>query len=288
MPQILWKWVGILTGSMAALYGSVCLYLGTQQRHLIFVPESKVDHTPADFQVPTYEQIWIPIAHSEERMAAWWIPAETRNAPVVLYLHGNYGNIGANAEHASRFHRLGYAVLLFDYRGFGQSQGSFPSETLVYADAEAAWDELVEKRHISPSRILIYGHSLGGAIAIELAMHHPEAARLIVEASFTSILDLAERDPILRLFPLSQLLTQRFDSLGKVPRIQIPILFIHGTADATIPYTMGQRLFAAAGEPKTLVLIPGGGHSNNATVAPKLYLQTVKHFVNATPKLSTP
>jgi pimeloyl-ACP methyl ester carboxylesterase len=198
---------------------------------------------------------------------------------VVLYLHGNGSNVGSNVEHANRFHHLGFSVFPIDYRGYGKSQGDFPSEYRVYEDAELAWDYLVKQRGIHPNQIYIYGHSLGGAIAIDLAVRHPEAAGLIVEGSFTSVRAMVDfQKPLFRVFPINFLLTQRFDSLSKVDRLQMPVLFIHGTADNVVPAQMSKKLFDAAPEPKQLYMVPDGGHNNVAQIGAAEYLQRLSAF----------
>ncbi len=156
------------------------------------------------------------------------------------HLHGNGLNIGANIAHASRFHQLGFSVLLIDYRGYGRSEGAFPNEKKVYQDAATAWNYLVQKLQIPPRHIFIYGHSLGGAIAIDLAVKHPNAAGLIVESSFTSIREVVAYRNLFWMFPVNLILTQRFESIKKLPQLRMPILFIHGTADSTVPFFMSQ------------------------------------------------
>lgn len=211
-------------------------------------------------------------------MHGWWIPAAQPDANVLLYLHGNGINIGANVTHAHRFHQLGFSVLLMDYRGYGRSEGGSPTEARVYQDAAAAWNYLV-KQQIKPSQIFLYGHSLGGAIAIDLAVQHPDAAGLIVEGSFTSIRKIVEHQNSFWMFPVDLILTQRFDSISKVRSLLVPVLFIHGTSDWQVPAAMSQQLYAAAPEPKQLVLIPGAGHNDVAEVAGSQYLQAVQRFV---------
>ncbi len=199
---------------------------------------------------------------------------------VVLYLHGNGLNVGANVEHANRFHRLGLSVFLIDYRGYGKSQGEFPTESQVYEDAQLAWGYLVKQRGLNPKQIYIYGHSLGGAIAIDLAVRHPEAAGLIVEGSFTSARAMVDfQSGVYRMFPIDLLLTQKFDSLAKVDRLQMPLLFIHGTADTVVPVEMSKKLFDAAPEPKELYIVPNAGHNNLAELAGAEYLQRISQFV---------
>ncbi|WP_333306298.1 alpha/beta fold hydrolase [Microcoleus sp. B7-D4] len=201
---------------------------------------------------------------------------------VVLYLHGNASNVGANVEHAYRFHGLGLSVFVMDYRGYGKSQGDFPSESQVYEDAQLAWDYLVKQRGINPNQIYLYGHSLGGAIAIDLAVRHPEAAGVIVEGSFTSTRAMVNfQKGLFWMFPIDFLLTQRFDSLSKVDRLQMPVLFIHGAADNVVPVEMTKKLFDAAPEPKQLYIVPDGGHTNVAHIGGAEYLQILSQFLGS-------
>ncbi len=199
---------------------------------------------------------------------------------VVLYLHGNGLNVGANVEHANRFHRLGLSVFLIDYRGYGKSQGEFPTESQVYEDAQLAMDYLVKQRGINPKQIYIYGHSLGGAVAIDLAVRYPQAAGLIVQGSFTSARAMVDfQSSVYRMFPIDLLLTQRFDSVAKLDRLQMPVLFIHGTADTVVPVEMSKKLFDSAPEPKELYIVPDAGHNNVAELAGDRYLERVSQFI---------
>ena len=227
-----------------------------------------------------YQDVWIPIPGSTtDRLHGWWVPADDPTATTLLYLHGNDFNLSSNLEHIARFHRMGFAILAIDYRGYGKSAGGFPSESQVYDDAEAAWDYLVRDRRIDPGRVFVYGHSLGAAIAIELALRRPDAAGVIAEGAFTSVAELA--GTIYWMFPTRWLVNQRFDSLAKVAHLKVPILFIHGKADAEIPYTMSEMLYRTAPEPKRLVLVPGGGHENSAEIGGPLYERAVMQFVNS-------
>ncbi len=255
----------------------LCLYLWARQAHFIFFPQAQIHYTPADFGLK-FKNTWLTV--NGEKLHGWWIPGATEK--VLLYLHGNGVNIGVNAEHAARFHSLGMSVLLVDYRGYGRSEGTFPSEQSVYADAEAMWKHLVEDRDIEPKNIFIYGHSLGSAIGIELALRHADAAGLIVESAFTSIRDMAKRDLLFRVVPVGLILTHRFDSIHKIKRLQLPVLFLHGSKDTLVPLSMSQRLYEAAPEPKYIVLLPGGGHANSASIAPRQFLEAVRDFMNST------
>jgi uncharacterized protein len=252
---------------LAIAYGLFCGLLYFQQQRLMFFPAAELKHTPALYQSP-FEEIWLPIAgHPTDRIHGWWIPAAKPDAPVILYFHHNAVNIGANVSQAQQLRQLGYAIFLIDYRGFGRSQGDFPTEPQLYEDAQTAWNYLTQARSIPASRIVIYGHSFGGAIATDLASKHPEAAALIVQSSFTSIRDMTKRFGIYWVLPVELLLRQRFESEQKLRSIKMPVLIITGTDDIQIPVEMGERLYQAAAGKKELIVVQGGGHDNHLSAA---------------------
>jgi pimeloyl-ACP methyl ester carboxylesterase len=264
--------------AIVVVYAAACTYMWATQLDHVFEPELLLQTTP-DRLGMKFEELRIPVGSGADRgeLQAWWIPAGQPNAPTLLYLHGNYRNIGNNLEHTLRLHNLGFNVLLSDYRGYGKSSGGRPNEAKVYEDAEAAWQYLLKQRGVKPQQAFIYGHSLGGAIAIDLAMHHPEAAGLIIESSFTSAVEMGKLAyPFL---PVDWLLDQRFDALKKISRLKIPVLLIHGTWDKRVPVQMAQQLYAAAPQPKTLTLIEGGEHNNSGAVGWTEYRDAVTAFV---------
>ena len=260
-------------------YIALCIYMWATQRSLIFEPTPLLQSTP-DRMGLNYTDMRIPSGSGAERgeMYAWWVPAAHGGSPTLLYLHGNDRNIASNLGHVQRLHDLGYNVLLIDYRGFGKSSGGQPSEAKVYEDAESAWHYLIDQGHISPNQLFIYGHSLGGAIAIDLAVHHPDAAGLIVESTFTSMLKMGEID--YGYLPISLLLNQRFESLAKMSKIKMPVLIIHGTWDDIVPVAMAQELYAAVVGPKFLTLIEGGGHNNSGSIGWVEYRDALSAFID--------
>jgi uncharacterized protein len=264
-------WLGI----SVTLYLVICLLLRLGQTRLMFFPDSLLKSTPAKHHL-VYQDVWLSV--NTQQVHGWWIPSSDLS-PVLLYLHGNGSNNGDGVDLAAAFHQLGLSVLLLDYRGYGKSDRIFPNETRVYEDAEAAWNYLTHEQKIIPENIFVYGHSLGGAIAIELATKHPEMAGLIVTATFTSIRNIVNLNSLLQIFPLNWLLTQHFDSIAKIKSLQVPLLIIHGTADEVIPVAMGQKLYAAAPEPKQLVVIPGGDHNNLFRVGGQQYLSNLQQFI---------
>jgi len=272
-----------LIGFVVFGYAAACGYLWAVQPRLIFRPRAEIAETPAAYGL-AYQDVFIPVDSGSaggESMHAWWIPHDGGNGLTILYLHGAALNIGANCDHARRLHDLGFNVLLISYRGFGRSEGQFPSEQSVYQDAAAAWDYLTRERGIDPRAVIIYGHSLGGAVAIDLAVRHPDAAGLIVEASFTSMRALADTRPRYRIFPIDLILHQDFDSISKVGRLQVPVLYLHGTADGVVPPRMSRELSERTASVRTLVFVDGGGHNNSARIGGKIYLDAVRDFIES-------
>ena len=296
--KLLLSIVSILTFTYAAF----CLFLFARQRHLIYRPKAEsalLPSTPA-FDLP-YEDVWISIANSNEKLHGWWISASAAkekyraiaNEPVniletskvMLYFCGvgrNMGDYNYLARVAA-FRQLGFSVLVVDYRGYGQSKGNFPSESQVYQDAEAAWNYLQTVRRIPPQQILIYGESLGGAIALDLAIQQPQAGGLIMQSSFTSMKDAVRSRGFLQLFPTDLLLTERFNSVEKIRSLQIPVLFLHGFNDSVVPANMSQQLYNAAPHPKQIFFIAGANHVRIYQPADQSYLRAIQRFVESLP-----
>ena len=210
------------------------------------------------------------------QLHGWWIPMK-RARGTVLYCHGNAGNITNRIGVYRYLHRMKLNVFAFDYRGYGRSEG-VPSEKGVCADARAAWDHLSQELEESPERIVLFGHSLGGAIAIDCATKRA-CAGLVAQSTFTNIKEMAKvRYPGV---PLHLIATNRFRSLDKVRHLEIPKLFIHGTADETIPHVIGERLFENAAEPKEWYSVPHAGHNDVYRFGGFRYLWRVSRFMKA-------
>jgi len=269
------------TGAHWVVVLASTLLLGGCQSWFIFEPDRKLHASPADFPF-RIDEITVPVGDDRaQRLKGWWLPTALPQAKTVLYFHGNDGNVSVSVREVTPLRELQYSVCVIDYRGFGESDGLFPSEKSVYEDAEAVWAYAVKGRGIEPGQIYIYGQSLGGAVAIELARHHPEAAGLIVESSFTSIYDMARLDIRFRALPMNLILNQRFESLRKVPELRLPVLFMHGTDDDIVPYSMGEELFQAAPEPKRFVPLEDGRHDHNERAVPAIR-DAIERFVRET------
>lgn len=261
------------------VYIATCLLLYLRQTRLIFFPNREQLSEPDYFEL-SYENLSITLAATGDKLHGWWMPhPHEKVAPVLVYFHGNKGNIGCCLQHVPDFHQLGFSVVMVDYRGYGLSSGPFPNEQHVYEDAETILDYLINTRKIPEHQILVYGHSLGGAIAIHALTHSKfRPAGLVVEGSFTSLQALGYYRRRYRLLPLRWLLKQHFESINKVGLLQVPVLFMHGTKDRIVPPFMSQQLFEAAPEPKYLELFPGAGHVNVTLVVGDRYLQVLRDF----------
>lgn len=195
------------------------------------------------------------------RLHGWWFHSTSRrNRPemTLVYCHGKHGSIAEHLEVLAALLRLKVNVFAFDYRGYGKSEGS-PTEQGVFADARAALDHVVQERSVGWDDVLLFGHSLGGAIAIDAALHRPVAG-LVVQSSFTQLSDMARhRHPDL---PMHWICRNEFRSIEKVPRLEMPKLFIHGGADQTVPFEHGRALYDAAPEPKEFLRIAKADHND--------------------------
>lgn len=258
---------------LAATVGG-CAYMSEKQGELIFRPTKDTwwGYQNSGLQ---YEERWIPVGANGDRLHAFWAQADDAAAPVLLYLHGARWNLTGSVTRIERWRKLGFHVLAIDYRGFGKSTDASPSEQRAYEDAQAAWDSLATQE---PARArYIVGHSLGGAIAAELALRRPEASGVVLEATFTSIRDMVEHTAW-RVLPVGLILTQEFDTLSKVPKIRPPLLVVHGTSDRVVPYEMGERLYAAAAGPKRFIKVEGGSHHNLSSVAGDQYRTALREL----------
>lgn len=270
MPEYNLFKIGIITigALLIIVYIAICLFLLIRQRRMIFTPtSSKSEENPSSLNLD-YEEVWIAVestTSSQDKLHGWFIPSGENTVEIgtVLYLHGSGGNISDRIylRDVAQLQKLGFSVFLFDYRGYGKSIGDFPSEMSIYADAQTALKYLNEQKIIPLKSIYLFGVSLGGAIAIDLALKEPNVAGLFVVSSFTSMQEEIHHLGY-RIFPIKLILNQRFESISKVPYLKTPVMFIHGTSDTFNPSIMSQKLYAAVPEPKQLLLIDNFGHNN--------------------------
>ena len=243
----------------AALYAAVCLVAYLAQASLVFFPGAPPRATPAASGL-AFEDLEIA-TRDGERLHAWLVRPSGAHDSLVIVCHGNAGNIEDRLHVASAFARMGHAVLMFDYRGYGGSSGR-PSEEGLYTDAESAYDCAVEKLGFAPARIVVYGESLGGAVAIELARRRKVAA-LVVEESFTSLPDVGAIH--YRWLPVRWLSRYEFDSIRKVGAIDAPLLVMHSPGDEIVPFEQGRALADAAHGPKQFLATEGSHNAGGFT-----------------------
>jgi alpha-beta hydrolase superfamily lysophospholipase len=197
-----------------------------------------------------------------EPMALWWMPGDDPAAPALLYLHGTFRNLTHNHPKMVALRDAGFSVLGVEYRGWGASAAIVPSERTIYADAWAGW-QVLQRLQPDPRRRALFGHSMGGGVAVELAaalQGRDAFGALLLESTFTSLPDVG-RALSAWGHPLGWLATQRFDSIDKIGRIREPVLVMHGTDDRTVPFELGRRLYEAVRGPAEFVAIAGGSHS---------------------------
>jgi len=270
------RWLLAAFACAAVLAG--CATLDEKQRQWIFQPSAgQPARLPSSAE--GLQDVWIEHRSAESgnmlRLHALWMPQSRADAPVLLYLHGARRNVWGSTLRMRNMHQLGFAVLALDYRGFGQSSAELPSEAGVLEDSRAAWQWLAREQPQRPR--YIFGHSLGGAIAVQLATEVHDARGLIVEGTFTSIAD------VFRTFkwgwlPVTPLITQRFDSAQKIAQVRVPILVVHGSEDSLIRPELGRALYERAPAPKRFVLVEGGTHYSTNGIGQALYRDALREL----------
>jgi hypothetical protein len=240
---------------------------------LVYHPASWIDRDWARATGLPLEDVWFETADGM-RLFGWYVEARAASG-VLLWCHGNAGNIIHRLENLVMLHRIGISVFIFDYRGYGRSAGT-PSEEGLYADATAAYDYLVRTRGVPPARLVLFGRSLGAAVAADVASRNP-AAGLILESPFPSV------EAIARAFyfglPAHWLVDARYDLLERLKKISVPILVVHGDRDSIIPVEMGKQVYEAARPPKALYIVPGADHNDLYLVGGQSYFRRLKQFI---------
>ena len=243
------------------------------ENRLIFFPDKRIEATPRDWGL-AYEEISFKTQDGLS-LHGWWIPG-TGSPLTILWFHGNGGNISYRLDNINRRHDLlGANIFIFDYRGYGRSEGG-ASEEGTYKDGDAAIRYLHSREDIDPAKIVFLGESLGSAVAVEMATRH-DCAALILEAPFLSIPEMAKVSfPFL---PIGSLLQTRYDTLSKIGQVRVPLLIVHGEDDEIVPFRHGQRLFEAASEPKELYVIKQARHNDLYLIGGQAYLETLARFL---------
>jgi pimeloyl-ACP methyl ester carboxylesterase len=283
--------------AFSLLAASGCAWLDAKQRELIYRPTPGM---PADFAGlrPGDERYFVnlPLASrntadevqagveqtqaAAQRIELWWLPHSDKKAPTLLYFHGTFRTLFENRPKLEALREAGFSVLAVDYRGWGLSTAIIPSEESILQDADLAWSEL-QRREPRPSRRVIYGHSMGSGVAVDLASRLQadlEYGAIILESAFTSFRDIA-REAGLVAGLAAYASNERFASDQKIGKVHAPLLMIHGSMDTTIPMVLGTRLFAAANRPKEWHTIQGGSHSDLHDVGKPEYQTMLQSFI---------
>ncbi|MBN1102498.1 MAG: alpha/beta hydrolase [Deltaproteobacteria bacterium] len=264
------QWIYLVC--LVALCGALFyLFYPRVENFFVFFPQRSLEFSPQALGLP-YKDVTFESGDGK-RLHGWYF-ASRQEGPVILFCHGNAGNISHRLDNVSRLLGKGLRVFIFDYRGYGKSEGR-PSEKGIYADGLAAYDYLLHREGISADEIVPFGRSLGGAVAVEVALGRRVKA-LVLESAFTSMRDMAKTMPL--FLPISPFVPDHYNNLEKVSRVKVPLLVIHGDADELIPFSMGERLYAAAGAPKFFYPIRGAGHNDTYVVGGEGYFRNFATF----------
>jgi fermentation-respiration switch protein FrsA (DUF1100 family) len=260
--------------SLIILIGGVFIfgYLRYFEKKGIYYPTKEIVFTPADIGLK-YKDIFFE-TEDNLKLNGWFIPIDNPRG-TLLFCHGNAGNISHRIEIIEIFHKLGLNVFIFDYRGYGKSQGN-PSEEGLYKDAQAAYQYILSRQDIDKKRIVIYGKSIGANIATDLASK-VEAAAFISEGGFTSAYDMGRR--LFPYLPIRWIITVKFNALEKIRNISAPKLIIHSRDDEIVPFEMGEKLFAAAAQPKEFYQMQGT-HNEAIFAVREEYSSRIDSFLN--------
>ncbi len=276
--RMLFNWIIVVI----LIYLLLVLLLFLGQSRLIFFPETgrKIITTPDQVGL-AYESVKISTTDNET-LHGWFVPASGAKA-TVLFFHGNAGNISHRINYLSMFNQLGYNLLIFDYRGYGQSSGA-PTEPGTYLDAMAVWRYLTEIKGIPPSRIILFGESLGGAVAAWLAAR--KAPGILVLASvFTSVPDMAAE--IYPFLPVRQIARFNYNTVESLRSVTCPVLIAHSLQDEIVPFKHGQNLYQMASEPKQFLTLQGG-HNDGFIFMQESWIRSLENFITENLKILTP
>jgi uncharacterized protein len=259
-----------LVGRWAVLLTLLWLFLRWYEWRSVFIPYREMEGSPAGLRLP-FEDVTLVTADNV-KLNGWYVPRSGAKL-TVLFCHGNAGNIGHRLEKLFILHDLGVNVFLFDYRGYGRSEGR-PSEQGTYNDALAAYDWLRREKSLAPEQIVVQGESLGCAVAVELACRRPVGG-VVLESAFASVPEMARA--VYPWLPLHWLCRIRYASISKMGLVKAPLLSLHSREDDIVPFSQGHRLFAAAAGPKKLVELRGN-HNDGFAVSEKVYRAALDEF----------
>jgi len=270
--QKVWRMLWSIALIVVAGYVCLAIFLMIFQSHYVYFPERAILMTPNAIGLP-YEAVGFEAADGVS-LSGWLVHAENPRG-TLLFCHGNAGNISHRLESIQVFHSLGLNTFIFDYRGYGKSEGKI-TEQGTYLDAEAAWRYLIEEQHVDPAEIIVFGRSLGGTIAAWLAQDHPPKA-LMIESTFTSIPDIGS--DLYPYLPVRFMSRFKYNAVDYLRQVHCPVLIIHSREDEIIPFSHGQRLLEAANEPKEFLEITGS-HNEGFLTSARRYQEGLDSFIS--------
>lgn len=266
-----------IVGALVLMYGALIVWMYMSQRKMLYFPREELVATPSEAGL-AYEDVNLTNRLGTS-IHGWWLPHDKPRF-TLLFCHGNGGNISHRLESLKIFHRLGLSILIYDYSGYGQSDGE-PGEKATRADARAAWDWLVQERGIEPETIVLFGRSLGGGVAAELAARlteeNIEPAGIILESTFTSVPDMGAL--LYPWLPVRQLARFQYDSVTELRNVDLAALFLHSPDDEIVPFDVGKRLHDTYGGPKIFVELEGD-HDSGFLVIGSLYPETLDIYLD--------
>mgnify|MGYP001037531842 CR=1 FL=1 len=269
--KILYTATALVVG-IIIIFGSQAIYLYLNQSRYVYFPTHEITGNPSDIGL-LYEDVTIKTT-DELNLSGWYIPAEKPGA-VILFFHGNGGNISNRLDLIKIFYELRLSTFIIDYRGYGRSEGE-PTEDGTYLDATAAWDYLVEKRKIAPDEIILFGRSLGGPIAAWLAKDNNPGV-LILDSTFTSIKDIGAK--LYPYLPIKRFFKFDYSTISYLKRVDCPVLIIHSRDDEYIPFSHAEKLFESANELKQFLEITGG-HNIGFMTSKNIYAEGINSFIS--------
>ncbi len=265
------KKILLIVAILLILYILVCVFVYFFQKHVVFQPQKGATPPPEDLKI---KELWIT-TEDGQKLHSWWMPADSAKY-TVLFFHGNAGNISRGEKRMRLFREMGCNALAVDYRGYGISSGKIEKEEDIYTDSRAAWDYLIRELGISDENIIIWGWSMGGAVAVNLAQHK-KCHALIMESTFFNLYDMAGK--FYRLLPMKWLMRFDFTSGEKLMNIGVPVLFSHSKTDETVPYIHGIRLYEKFSGKKKFIEITGD-HNHGIFDSQEKFLPEAKQFLN--------
>ena len=258
--------------SIISIYLLILIFVYLLQSRLLYFPDKTIIANPGYYGLKYLD---VTLKTSDNlNLQSWFIPADSAKY-TLLFCHGNAGNISHRLESIKQFHELGFNIFIFDYRGYGKSEGSI-TEQGTYLDAQAAWEYLINEKNINPQNIIIFGRSLGAAIACDLASGK-QCAALIMESAFKSVPDLGAQ--IYPFLPVRWLSRFSYNNLEKIRKINYPVLLIHSRQDEIIPFSHGEKLFEVANQPKQFLEIHGS-HNDGFYISDIIYKKGIREFLD--------